>query len=152
MRLLTIILASLLFSGNVLLAQDKSATESKTKSDAAKVDYTKEPVWIKMKEDPNVNYYEAVKAFEEYWKDKIEPEEESELITEGKITEEKARQLKAERASWTQAQRNEYELLKYEFKRFKQWKRDVQPYIQSDGRILTEQEKMDIYNKQQQNR
>ncbi len=152
MRLLIVILASLLLSGNTVLAQDKSATDSKTKSEAAKVDYSKEPVWIKMKEDPNVNYYEAIKAFEAYWNGKIEPEEEHELITEGKITEEKAKQMKAERASWTQAQRNEYERIKYEFKRFKQWKRDVKPYVQSDGRILNEQEKMEIYNKQQQNR
>lgn len=110
--------------------------------------YANDPVWIKMIDDPTVNYYEAVEAFEEFWKGKVEPEEESELINEGKITEEDAEKMRAERAQWTQAERNEYETLKYEFKRFKQWKRDVFPYVQSDGRILSEKEKTDIYNKQ----
>ena len=137
-------LVMLLFASTVTFAQEKKM--------AAKADYSKEPVWIKMINDPATNYYEAIEAFEAYWKGKIEPEEEEELILEGKLTEREAERMKEERASWTPAQRNEYERMKYQFKRFKQWKRDVYPYVQSDGRILTEQERMDIYNKQKSGR
>ena len=30
--------------------------------------YSKNPEWIQMMDNPNVNYYEAVKAYNEYWK------------------------------------------------------------------------------------
>jgi hypothetical protein len=142
-KYMAIVTCLLLIAGGVM-AQEKKASE--------KHDYRKEPVWIEMINDPHVNYYEALEAFEEYWEGKTEPEEESELITEGKITEEQAQRMKEERANWTQAQRNEYERLKYHFKRFKEWKRNVKPYVQPDGRILTEQERMDIYNKTKGNR
>jgi hypothetical protein len=140
---LSIILLLLFVSADVI-AQEKGP--------AAKADYSKEPVWIKMIDDPRVNYYEAIEAFETYWKGKVKPEEEEELIAEGKITEKEAERMKKERASWTPAQLNEYQMLKYHVKRFDQWKRDVFPYVQSDGRILTEQERMDIYNKQKNSR
>lgn len=124
------------------------SAQEKEKETAERKDYKNEPVWIKMMDDPNTNYFEALEAFEEYWEGKEEPEEEEEMISEGKLTEERAEERKAERATWTQAQRNEYENMKYQFKRFKNWKRTVFPFVQSDGRILTEQEKMDIYKKQ----
>ena len=108
------------------------------------------PNWITMMQDPQVNYYDAVKAFETYWEGKIEPEEEDELITEGKITSAEADSLRNARAAWTQAQRNEYETIKYQHKRFKDWKRTVFPFVQSDGRILSEQEQLEIFQKQQQ--
>ncbi|MEP7263940.1 MAG: hypothetical protein ABI772_05570 [Bacteroidota bacterium] len=138
---------ALLLSGLLLIFSSVNAQE-KEKETAERKDYRKEPVWIKMMEDPHVNYYEAIEAFEAYWEGKEEPEEEEEMINEGKISKEHAAERRAERATWTQAQRNEYENMKYQFKRFKNWKRTVFPFVQSDGRILTEQERMDIYNKQ----
>ena len=115
-------------------------------------DYKKEPAWIKMMEDPNVDYNEAVKAFDIYWSDKIEPEEEQELITEGKVTQHQLDSAREVRSKWTQAQRNEYMEMKYQFKRFKNWKRINWPYVQSDGRILSEQERIEIYQQQQKDR
>jgi alpha-galactosidase/6-phospho-beta-glucosidase family protein len=115
-----------------------------------RTDDTTNPNWISMMQDPQVNYYEAVKAFDAYWEGKIEPEEEDELITEGKITSAEADSLRNARASWTQVQRNEYENIKYQFKRFKDWKRTAFPFVQSDGRILSEQERLEIFQKQQQ--
>lgn len=136
----------LLFYSAALHAQEKK-TEAREN-----IDYSKEPVWIKMIDDPQVNYYEAIEAFEAFWKGKIEPEEEKELIMEGKLTEREANKMRKERATWTPAQLQEYVTMKYQFKRFKQWKRDVFPYVQSDGRILSEQERMEIYNKQRESR
>ncbi|MBK7966453.1 MAG: hypothetical protein IPK10_15025 [Bacteroidetes bacterium] len=123
-----------------------NAQEKKT---ASRSDDKTNPNWITLMQDPQVNYYEAVKAFEVYWEGKIEPEEEEELISEGKITTAEADSFRTVRASWTQVQRNEYENIKYQFKRFKDWKRTVFPFVQSDGRILSEQERLEIFQKQQ---
>lgn len=133
--------AILVVTTAVVTAQDKKSAPTR--------DYKNEPVWISMMTDPNVNYYEAVKAFEMYWEGKIEPEEEYELINEGHITTAQGDSLRQARMEWTQAQRNEYEQMKYQFKRFKDWKRTVQPFVQSDGRILSEQERLEIWQKQQ---
>ncbi len=126
------------------------STQAQEKKEKPRTDDTTNPNWISMMQDPQVNYYEAVKAFDAYWEGKIEPEEEDELITEGKITSAEADSLRNARASWTQVQRNEYENIKYQFKRFKDWKRTVFPFVQSDGRILSEQERLEIFQKQQQ--
>ncbi|MFN8154027.1 MAG: hypothetical protein U0Y08_07025 [Bacteroidia bacterium] len=126
-----------------------SASAQDKKSPAPPPDYKNQPVWISMMDDPNVNYYEAVHAFEAYWEGRIEPEEESELINEGHITTAQADSLRRVRSGWTQTQRNQYEQLKYQFKRFKDWKRTVLPFVQNDGRILSEQERMEIWQKQQ---
>jgi hypothetical protein len=115
-------------------------------------DYKTEPVWITMMEDPNVDYNEAVKAFNIYWSDKIEPEEEDELITEGKFTKFELDSAREVRSTWTQIQLNDYMEMKYQFKRFKNWKRVNWPYVQSDGRILSEQERIEIYQQQQKER
>jgi hypothetical protein len=115
-------------------------------------DYKTEPVWITMMEDPNVDYNEAVKAFNIYWLDKIEPEEEDELITEGKFTKFELDSAREVRSTWTQIQLNDYMEMKYQFKRFKNWKRVNWPYVQSDGRILSEQERIEIYQQQQKER
>lgn len=106
------------------------------------------PHWIKMMDDPNTNYFKALDAFEAYWEKRVEPEEESELITEGKLTREQADSMQQSRATWTQAQLNEYMRMKYQFKRFKDWKRSMFPYVQADGRILSEEERMQLYNQQ----
>src|SRR6478609_2373630 len=37
--------------------------------------YKKEPVWIEMMNDPKANYFETIKAFREYWKDRVLPKE-----------------------------------------------------------------------------
>lgn len=134
--------AVLIFLYSFAHAQEKKTT-------ASSENYRVRPVWIQLMDQPDVNYYEAVKAFDQYWEGKIEPEEESELITEGHITTEQADSLRRARALWTQAERNEYELLKYHFKRFKDWKRTNFPFVQSDGRILSEQERLEIWQKQQ---
>lgn len=144
MKLRVLLCALLIAGSSCLFAQVNDKTEKHS------TDYKNNPVWIEMMSDPQVNYYEALKAFDTYWEGKVEPEEEAELITEGKITLREADSLKAVRASWTQAQRNEYEVIKYQFKRFKDWKRTVFPFVQTDGRILSEQERLEIWQKQQQ--
>lgn len=133
-------------SALLLCASSSSAQESK---ENPPVDYSNVPAWINMMNDPRVNFYVATEAFEKYWAKRIEPEEESELITEGKITKAEADSMKRVRSTWTQSQLNDYMEMKYQFKRFKDWKRSNFPYVQSDGRILSEQERLEIWQKQQ---
>ncbi|MCF8233676.1 MAG: PKD domain-containing protein [Bacteroidales bacterium] len=53
----TLILA--LIFGTQILAQETNEKENKN--------YSEFPYWIEMMQDPEANYYETVKAFEEYW-------------------------------------------------------------------------------------
>ena len=131
-------------------AQDKS-TQNK--------DYSTEPVWIKMMDDPNVNYYEARKAFDEYWKHHIKPAGEEEEMSEGQkdskeIEKEKRKELEKEKKKKLNKEdlkkMNDNVVMKYQVKRFEQWTREVKPYVQEDGRILSNQERMDIWKKQQE--
>ena len=46
----------------IILGTFASAQETKTKKDST----PPPPSWITMMDDPDVNYYEAVKAFNEY--------------------------------------------------------------------------------------
>ena len=117
------------------------------------------PVWIKMMDDPKTNYYEAVKAYDEYWKHHVKPAGEEEELSESSISagERKRESKKAERKGakiilTTEEIRikNEEETMKYQVKRFEQWMREVKPFVQEDGRILTDEERMDIWKKQQE--
>ena len=49
----------------------------------------------------------------------------------------------------TQTERAEFDILQYHYKRFKQWKKDVLPFVQEDGRILSNEERMAIWEQQQ---
>ena len=94
-----------------------------------------------MMDDTTVNYYDAVKAFEHYWEGRENPLEQIEEREkygysperEAEITE-KLRDLSPEEASWRQ------EMI-WQCKRFEEWQRDVKPFVQGDGRILTPSER-----------
>ena len=105
------------------------------------------PEWVAMIDNPTTNYHEAIKAFDAYWLGKIKPHEEMDL------DEELTLQERGERESYFKslsvAERSRFDLLQYHYKRFKQWKKEVKPYVQEDGRILSQQERIDIWNQQQ---
>ena len=62
------LLCTFLFVAIVAIGQNK----------ATKSDYSKMPYWIEMIKNPNVNYFEAIRAYEEFWKGKKKPLEENE--------------------------------------------------------------------------
>lgn len=133
-------------------------------------DYKNNPEWIKMIDNPDANYFEAIKAYETYWMYHEKPENEEETFKENEelmesekmnsnemeelqrrkkekedeinadskkvLTEEDRRQLEEKRE------------MTYHCKRFENWIREVKPYVQNDGRILTMEERMEIYKKQ----
>jgi hypothetical protein len=105
-----------------------------------KVNYSKHPHWIQMMDDPNVNYHEAVKAFNAFWKDRGEPEEEE---AEGERKEKRSflkRIFKSEEKE--KAENSQYFI---HYRRFKQWQRDVEPFVQADGTILSKEEQAQIW-------
>lgn len=116
------------------------------------------PVWVTMMEDPNTNYFAALKAYNEYWKTHVRPpgeEEEMERNQNGRrqLTKEEEREREREerrkkKLSGAELERTEY--LKYQTKRFENWTREVKPWVQEDGRILTDEERTQIWQKQQQ--
>lgn len=135
-------------------------------------DYQNNPAWVQMMSDPNVNYYEAVKAYEDYWKGKPKPnneEEEMEMMAQRnhstKMTEKDKKKLEKEeheheremeRESKRKLTEDDLKQLEwkremtYQCKRFEDWMRTVKPYVQNDGRILSEEERMKIYEQRQQ--
>ena len=106
--------------------------------------YKKEPHWIKMMNDNQVNYFEATKAFEEFWEKRHTPTEEEEWERFG---------IK-KRKSWIEGifrseERNEKESQAYqvEYRQFKMWQQSVQAYIKPDGTLLSVDERLQLWKK-----
>lgn len=97
------------------------------------------PAWIKMMDDPNVNYYTAVETFNNYWKNKEKPTEEKEIFKERRS---KVKEYKNKRTL-------QYAL---EYKRFLKWQKKILPFVQEDGRILTKEERLEIWEKEKKSR
>ncbi|NML72023.1 hypothetical protein HHL23_19815 [Chryseobacterium sp. RP-3-3] len=97
------------------------------------------PQWIKMMDDPNASYYQTVKSFEDYWKDREKPVEENEIFRD---KEAKIRKYK----------NKETPKYAFEYKKFMNWRKKTFPFVQDDGRILTKDERMEIWEKERRNR
>lgn len=119
-----------------------AGAQNKTKAP----DYSKKPYWIDMIKDPNVNYFEAVKAYDTFWKGKEKPAEEDQLI--GQEKEAKSKKKKREEME----EKELYRKYALECKKFEHWKRTVKPYVQADGHILTQEEQLKIWEEQKNKR
>ena len=110
---------------------------------------SKPPLWVTMMDDPNVNYFEAVKNFNDYWKTREKPVEEKELFGSvgDKEKEESIKQKKGRLKAEDPAQK-----YAFEYKRFLWWMREVEPFVQSDGRIKGMNERINEWRTQQQQR
>jgi len=117
---------------------DSSVTKDKREK---AINYSKHPHWIQMMDDPNVNYHQAKKAFEEFWKDRGEPEEE-EHDHEG---EKKERSLLKRILKSDERLEEENRELSIPYRKFKKWLIDMEPYVQPDGSILSIEEQMKIW-------
>jgi hypothetical protein len=106
-------------------------------------DYAKSPVWLAMIKDTSANYYEVEKAYRIYWQHHEKPEGEHDVIGEHAEREKipsKRKQRKIEAENHMRINIRKYEM----------WHRNMLPYVQADGSILTPQQRLDIW-KQQQN-
>lgn len=110
---------------------------------------SKPPLWVTMMDDPNVNYFEAVKNFNDYWKTREKPVEEKELFGSvgDKEKEESIKQKKGRLKAEDPAQK-----YAFEYKRFLWWMREAEPFVQSDGRIKGMNERINEWRTQQQQR
>lgn len=109
---------------------------------AQQPDYSKHPHWIKMMDDPNVNYFEAVKAFETYWKGRTKPVEEKEVFSN-------YNQQKIVTIRKTEREAKEYA---FEYKKFLYWQQQVLPYVQPNGRILSTEERLQLFEQEKKER
>lgn len=149
-RKILVSLLGLLFCSVIAQAQNSSNTYNPKK-------YKKEPLWIQMMDDPKANYYETIKAFRMYWKDRVLPKEPFE--TEGAesferevgLVTDKASEEKREREEKKRSKRNQTNGVDYsaEVRAFKGWIQGVKPWVKGDGSIMTEQERQAIVDKQQ---
>lgn len=114
--------------------------------------YSKYPYWIEMMDDSAVNYFEAVKAYDEFWANRKKPKEEDEILGEKfySSTAEKKKKSLWDRLFVTREEKQEAEASKYKFdcKKFEHWKFVMQPYVQPDGRILSTEEQLELWKKQ----
>ncbi len=109
-------------------------------------DYKKHPYWIEMMKDPQVNYFEAVKAYELFWQDKPKPIEEDDILGQDKKADDKyvSRREVRERRKEKEI-REKYGL---DCKKFEHWKMQVKPYVQEDGHILSKEEQLRLWEAQ----
>jgi hypothetical protein len=116
-----------------------------------KKEYAKIPYWIDMMNDSTVNYFEAVKAFKIFWKDRKEPSEENEMKdhAEGKKEEHHTRLGRIMHAKEIK-QEAETEKYAMDYKKFIHWKLMNEPYVQPNGHILSKSERLEIWKKQRQ--
>ncbi len=117
---------------------------------AKNLNYSKQPYWIEMMNNPKANYFETVKAYELFWKNRKEPREEDDIIGQSKTEESKKTFLQ----KWfkSKAEKEEEETRKYAFdvKKYRHWKLKVLPYVQEDGSILDEDARLKIWEEQKQ--
>ena len=122
--------------------------------------YSKEPLWIGMMDDPNANYYETLKAFREFWKDRVLPEEpfeaegadtfEKEVGLEKEGESEKEREREREREIKKQNKRGDQSTHQYasQVRAFKGWMQTIKPWVRPDGSIISDTERQAIIDKQ----
>lgn len=131
------------------------AQDSNKKMTGKTPNYAKYPVWIDMMKDPNVNYFEAIKAYETFWKHHDKPKEEEEWIGEKFTPKEKKENRKLtvwERFKMRREEKEEKEMEKYAYqcKRFEHWVFINKPYLQPDGRLLTPEERLELWKTQRE--
>lgn len=117
------------------IAQNKTVTSDK--------EYMQKPLWITMMDDPNANFFEVEKAFDLYWSKHEKPEGEHEEIGERAERE----KIPSKRRQRKISAENE---LRFAVKKYEVWNDQTRPYVQPDGRILSIEERIQIFKQQQQ--
>ena len=113
------------------------------------LNYSKHPYWIEMMNDPQANYFETIKAYDAFWENRKQPKEEDEIIGQSKTPE--ARKNFLQRWFKSKEEREEEEIKKYalDVKKFRHWKIKTEPFVQEDGRILSPEERLKLWQEQQ---
>ncbi|MBL0342195.1 MAG: hypothetical protein IPP71_15560 [Bacteroidetes bacterium] len=137
-----------LFKNNAL-AQDFSEKQIKQ--------WSKEPVWVQMIDDPNTNYFETTAAFDAFWKNRELPVEEDQILgapraERGKVetAAEKRKRIRKERLM--EKEEKEAALIRHQYafavKKYRHWKLLSEPYVQPNGKILSKEEQLQLHQQQ----
>lgn len=150
LKLTPFLTLSLLLVSCIALAQ---------KTPSSQKDYKNNPEWIKMMNDPNANYFETVKAFRTFFEDRFLPEEPWDRAQEGGDPFEKEVGLEVYDGSGKKSQKELDREAKTqdpnapnyseEVRAFKSWFYSIQPWVKSDGSIMSQAEQQAIIQKQQ---
>lgn len=117
------------------------------------------PKWAIMMEDPDVNFFEALKAYEAFWLTHKKPSSEAETFEtqalDGKAAEDRRIQEERKRVEelGLPLEGRDLEIaeyLKYQSKRFEKWVIEVKPWVQDNGHILTYEERQALWLRQQE--
>ena len=121
-----------------------------------KVNSEKAPAWIQMMDDPKANFFETVKAFRKYYKERPLPKEPFEVEGEDDFEkqvglEEANGKKKSKRELEREARKIDPNEIVYsaEVRAFRSWFFGVQPWVQTDGSIVTPSQQQAIVEKQQ---
>ncbi|MBK7763830.1 MAG: hypothetical protein IPI46_10740 [Bacteroidetes bacterium] len=104
--------------------------------------------WIQIMQQDGGNYFEALKSFEAFWDNKQKPVQEDELFSASTSEKESPDFVKNKQAD----PNSDAAKYAFEYKKFKYWQAKVLPFVQADGRILTKQEQLDIWQQSRQSR
>lgn len=137
------------FSYIILLIVAFGSLTSSAQATKKNLNYSKHPYWIEMMNDPDANYFETLKAYDVFWENRKQPKEEDEIIGQSKTAEAKKNFL--QRWFKSKEEREEEEIKKYalDVKKFKHWKLKTEPFVQEDGRILSAEERLKLWQEQQ---
>lgn len=133
-----VLLVALLLTGVATSAQKNARSSQKAA-----------PEWIKMMDDPNVNFFVIEKSFNDYWKGKELPVEEDEVLDVKNNSERKRRFLGLFKRKESEAKK-EGEQYAFEYKKYQWWRRQVLPYVQPDGTILNKDQQIQIWRQQKE--
>ena len=126
-----------------------SSTQAQTSKKSP--DYSRHPYWIEMMDDTLSNYFTAIHAYDEFWKNREKPLEEEETMgmkgASKKEEKEKVSWLKRLFVRYPEKEARKYT---YQCKRFEHWKIMMQPFVQVDGRILYPSERLEIWKNARQ--
>jgi hypothetical protein len=120
-------------------------------------EWSRNPEWVKMMDDPNANYFEVVAAYEAFWKNREMPVEEDQVLgapRNQRVHEYTKRELRQREREERKMEKEEREAAvirhhyAFDVKRYKHWKLTVDPYVQSDGRILGKEEQLLLHQNQ----
>jgi hypothetical protein len=115
-------------------------------------EYRNHPHWIKMMDDSTVNYREAVIAFDEFWKDKPEPEAFMRGGEEYGKEEEHERSFLQRIIKSDKKYKEEIVAYAEAYKRFGFWRMQNAAFVKEDGSIMTAAEQQKLIEQELLNR
>ena len=146
-----------LILSSLFLLANSTFSYAQNKNENSNSEYENSPKWVKMMNDPNSNFFETVKAFREFWKERELPKEPFEneemesfekevgLIEKSDSEKERLRERKKYANKLKSGKEDDYAS---EVRAFKGWYFSIQPWVRQDGSIIGVEERQKIIDAQ----